>query len=106
MKRFLMAGMAILIVLSYAACSKKEGGEAAQAAGRYADQLYVLVSALNSLEYFYDHKEGLRLVGEELGVRTEYAGPADYDMNAVAAAIDQAVAQRPPASWWSAGRSS
>jgi ribose transport system substrate-binding protein len=94
MKRFLMAGMAILIVLSYAACSKKEGGEAVQAASRYADQLYVLVSALNSLEYFYDHKEGLRLVGEELGVRTEYAGPADYDMNAVAAAIDQAVAQK------------
>ena len=94
MKKLLMAGLAILIALSFAACAKKEGGAAAQAAGRYADQLYVEVSALNSLEYFYDHKEGMRLVGEDLGVKTEYTGPADYDMNAVAAAIDQAVAKK------------
>jgi len=69
-------------------------GLGAQAKSRYADQLYVEVSALNSLEYFYDHKEGMRLVGEDLGVRTEYTGPADYDMNAVAAAIDQAIAKK------------
>jgi ribose transport system substrate-binding protein len=94
MKKLLMVGLAILIALSFAACAKKEGGEASQAAGRYADQLYVEVSALNSLEYFYDHKEGMRLVGEDLGVKTEYTGPADYDMNAVAAAIDQAVAKK------------
>jgi ribose transport system substrate-binding protein len=89
-----MVGLAVLIVLSFAACAKKEGAAASQAAGRYADQLYVEVSALNSLEYFYDHKEGMRLVGEDLGVKTEYTGPADYDMNAVAAAIDQAVAKK------------
>jgi ribose transport system substrate-binding protein len=94
MKKLLMVGLAVLIVLSFAACAKKEGGAASQAAGRYADQLYVEVSALNSLEYFYDHKEGMRLVGEDLGVKTEYTGPADYDMNAVAAAIDQAVAKK------------
>lgn len=94
MKKLLMAGLAVLIALSFAACAKKEGGAASQAAGRYADQLYVEVSALNSLEYFYDHKEGMRLVGEDLGVKTEYTGPADYDMNAVAAAIDQAVAKK------------
>ncbi|OHD26899.1 MAG: hypothetical protein A2V99_08010 [Spirochaetes bacterium RBG_16_67_19] len=94
MKKLLMVGLAVLIVLSFAACAKKEGGAASQAGGRYADQLYVEVSALNSLEYFYDHKEGMRLVGEDLGVKTEYTGPADYDMNAVAAAIDQAVAKK------------
>ena len=94
MKKLLMVGLAILVVLSFAACAKKEGGAAAQSAGRYADQLYVEVSALNSLEYFYDHKEGMRLVGEDLGVKTEYTGPADFDMNAVAAAIDQAVAKK------------
>ena len=96
MKKFVYVGLAILVALSFVACAKKEGGAAkgAQAAGRYADQLYVEVSALNSLEYFYDHKEGMRLVGEDLGVKTEYTGPADYDMNAVAAAIDQAVAKK------------
>lgn len=57
------------------------------------DQLYVEVSALNSLEYFFDHKEGMKEVGIDLGVKTEFTGPSDYDMNAVTAAIDQAVAK-------------
>ncbi len=57
------------------------------------EQLYVEVSALNSLEYFFDHKLGMELVGKELGVTTEYTGPADYDMNAVIAAMEIAVAK-------------
>jgi len=89
MKRVLSLSLAVLIALSLVAMSAS-----AQAKGKYADQLYVEVSALNSLEYFYDHKEGMRLVGEDLGVKTEYTGPADYDMNAVAAAIDQAIAKK------------
>jgi ribose transport system substrate-binding protein len=89
MKRVLSLTLAVLIALSVVAVSVS-----AQAKGKYADQLYVEVSALNSLEYFYDHKEGMRIVGEDLGVKTEYTGPADYDMNAVAAAIDQAIAKK------------
>ena len=95
MKKVLLAGPAILIALSFCACAKKEGGAASQAAGRYADQMYVEVSALNGLEGYYDHREGLRLVGEELGVKTEFTGPADYELNAVAAAIAEAVARKP-----------
>ena len=49
-------------------CGEKEA--AAPASGEpqivevspYADQLYVEVSALNSLEYFYDHKASLCIV--------------------------------------------
>jgi ribose transport system substrate-binding protein len=89
MKRSLSLALAVLIMLSVLAVSAS-----AQAKGRYSDQLYVEVSALNSLEYFYDHKEGMRIVGEDLGVKTEYTGPADYDMNAVAAAVDQAIAKK------------
>ena len=73
MRKLIVLGLALLIALSFAACSKEEAPAAGEsAAGRYADQLYVEVSALNSLEYFYDHKEGMRLVGEDLGVKTEY----------------------------------
>ncbi len=50
------------------------------------DQLYIEVSALGNLDYFYDHKMGMQMVGKELGVRTEYVGPAEYDMNAMVAA--------------------
>jgi len=87
----MIRGLMALMVLSIVLVSVNAQ---AKPTGRYADQLYVEVSALNSLEYFYDHKEGMRLVGEDLGVRTEYTGPADYDMNAVAAAIDNAIAKK------------
>jgi ribose transport system substrate-binding protein len=86
-----IGGLMVMMALSFALVDVTAQ---AKPTGRYADQLYVEVSALNSLEYFYDHKEGMRLVGEDLGVRTEYTGPADYDMNAVAAAIDQAIAKK------------
>jgi ribose transport system substrate-binding protein len=98
MKKIILVVLAVMLSLAFIGCSQKE---AAPAQGEtkivevrpYEDQLYVEVSALNSLEYFYDHKEGMRLVGEDLGVKTEYTGPADYDMNAVTAAIEQAVAK-------------
>ena len=59
------------------------------------DQLYIEVSALGGLDYFYDHKMGMQKVGEELGVHTEYVGPVDYDMNAMIAAFEQAIAKKP-----------
>jgi ribose transport system substrate-binding protein len=88
MRRSILLALVVLIALGFIAFN------AGAQTKKYADQLYVEVSALNSLEYFYDHKEGMRLVGEDLGVKTEYTGPADYDMNAVAAAIDQAIAKK------------
>ena len=63
------------------------------------EQLYVEVSALNSLEYFFDHKLGMELAGKELGVTTEYTGPADYDMNAVIEAMEIAVAKGANVIW-------
>ena len=38
---------------------------------------------------------GMEMVGKELGVRTEYVGPAEYDMNAMVAAFEQAIAKKP-----------
>ncbi|HUW60628.1 MAG TPA: substrate-binding domain-containing protein [Candidatus Bathyarchaeia archaeon] len=58
-------------------------------------QLYIEVSALGSLDYFYDHKLGMKLAGEALGVKTEYVGPAEYDMAAMITAFEQAIAKRP-----------
>ena len=60
-----------------------------------SDQLYVEVSALGSLDYFYDHKMGLREAGKAMGVKTEYVGPADYDMSAMITAFEQAIARKP-----------
>jgi ribose transport system substrate-binding protein len=60
-----------------------------------SDQLYVEVSALGSLDYFYDHKMGLQEAGKAMGVKTEYVGPAEYDMSAMITAFEQAIARKP-----------
>jgi ribose transport system substrate-binding protein len=70
-------------------------GAASAADIPYKDQLYIEVSALGALGYFYDHKMGMERVGAELGVKTEYVGPPDYDMNAMVAAFEQAIAKKP-----------
>lgn len=64
-------------------------------AAKQSDELYIEVSALGNLDYFYDHKLGMQEVGKFLGVKTQYVGPADYDMNAMVAAFEQAIAKKP-----------
>lgn len=61
---------------------------------RKSEQLYVEVSALASLDYFYDHKLGMRMAGQVLGVKTEYVGPAEYDMQAMITAFEQTLAKK------------
>lgn len=72
--------------------TKAEGEESTQA---QSDELYIEVSALGADPYFYDHKMGMEEAGKELGVRTEYVGPAELDMNAMVAAFEQAIAKKP-----------
>src|SRR6266545_1536947 len=67
---------------------------ATRSTGKRAD-LYIEVSALGNLEYFFDHKLGMKNAGELLGVQTEYTGPADFDMAAMVAALELAIARKP-----------
>jgi ribose transport system substrate-binding protein len=64
------------------------------AAGERPD-LYFEISALGSASYFYDHREGLKLAGEQLGVETQYKGPADLNIQAMVQAIELAVSRKP-----------
>jgi ribose transport system substrate-binding protein len=87
MKRIVLVALILLVVLGLPMFG--------QAKIAPKDQLYIEVSALGNLDYFYDHKMGMQMVGKELGVRTEYVGPAEYDMNAMVAAFEQAIAKKP-----------
>jgi ribose transport system substrate-binding protein len=101
--RNLFALIMIAAALGFSGCSKSEpmvasepaAGTEASAAKPAKDQLYIEVSALGSLDYFYDHKLGMQLAGKALGVKTEYVGPADYDMNAMVTMLEQAIAKKP-----------
>lgn len=96
MRRFVNGLLALGVGLMVCACEKAPGA-AGGAAGKkeVSSQLYIEVSALSGLDYFYDHKLGMKLAGEALGVRTEYVGPPDYDMAAMAMAFEQAIAKKP-----------
>lgn len=105
MKRLLAIVLTVVMLLALAACSQpapkteapkeSQTSQAAAAPDNKKDQLYIEVSALGNIDYFYDHKMGMQKAGEELGVTTEYVGPAEYDMNAMVAAFEQAIAKKP-----------
>jgi ribose transport system substrate-binding protein len=88
-----LAAIMVATTIARRAGSRDDGGTTSAAARAHSDQLYVEVSALGNLDYFYDHKLGMRLAGEHLGVRTEYIGPAEYDMPAMVTAFEQALAR-------------
>ncbi len=97
MKKTLITFFVLIAALMFVACSAQtEQGDVATATSNdRSDELYIQVSALSSLSYFYDHRMGCEMAGEELGVRTEYVGPADLDMNAMNVAFEQAIAKKP-----------
>ena len=87
----LFLGIAALIV---AGCNQQLAEEGAVRT-ETADQLYIEVSALGSVDYFYDHKLGLEIAGRALGVKTEYVGPSTRDMAAMVTAFEQAIVKKP-----------
>ncbi len=88
MKKLLLTALAVFMVLPFITAYPVEAKDP-------KDQLYIEVSALGNIDYFYDHKLGMKLVGEALGVKTEYVGPAEYDMNAMITAFEQSIAKEP-----------
>jgi ribose transport system substrate-binding protein len=113
LKKTLTLVFAVMMAIVFTACAAPSAGNAADASSAVpaassvsaaapaaavnpdSEQLYIEVSALSNLDYFYDHKMGMEMVGKELGVKTEYVGPAEYDMNAMVATFEQSIAKKP-----------
>jgi len=102
MKRKVLFTLMVVILLSLAiplsGCQTQsapsEGEAGAQMEDRSEDE-YIYVSAMGNLEFFNAHKYGWQWAGDNLGVKASYVGPAEYDMNAMVAAFDQAIARNP-----------
>lgn len=93
MKRINTAVMALLIILNISGCELQKKQEPNIEISK--KQLYIEVSALANREHSLYQKKGLNDIGEELGVRTEYIGPEEYDVNAMTSAFEQAIAKKP-----------
>src|SRR5947207_751881 len=94
----------ILLIFGLTSCRPTErasvttgptlGSVSGQPAAR-SSELYVEVCALTQLPYFIDHRLGMEAAGRELGVRAEFVGPADYDMAAMIATLEQTLSRKP-----------
>lgn len=91
MRKLLLVLMALVIV---GGCGKKKRSSLAGKPGKRPD-LYIEVSMLGHLDYFDDHKLGMRLVGEMLGVETDYRGPSTYNMDEMILSLELAIARKP-----------
>ena len=67
----------------------------AQALMGSPNEEYIAVTCMGNLEYFSAHKFAWKWMGDKLGVKTAYIGPAEYDVPGQIAAFDQAIARRP-----------
>lgn len=85
--------------LALAGCEQRAQqttGPARDAGQSYADEEYVWLSANANLPLFTAHDHpALRLVGQELGVQVQVAGPNSIDIPSLVAAIEQTAARKP-----------
>ncbi|MCX5676748.1 MAG: substrate-binding domain-containing protein [Planctomycetota bacterium] len=89
-------GLILSVLAALAAgCSKPDAATSAKGKGDVSGQLYIEVSARGGLDYFHDHKMGMEMAGKALGVRTEYVGPSDGNMEEMANAFELAIAKNP-----------
>jgi ribose transport system substrate-binding protein len=91
-KNFLL--ILIASALAIGGCGKKSASSFAGKPGKRSD-LYIEVSMLGHLDYFDDHKLGMKLVGEMLGVETDYRGPSDYNIDEMILSLELAIAKKP-----------
>lgn len=86
----------VMVVVIFSGCATQPASSGTESQGMAeTDELYIGVYCLGNLEYFYDHKIGLEAAGKMMGVKTKYVGPPDYDINAMVAAFEQAIAEKP-----------
>jgi ribose transport system substrate-binding protein len=96
-----VVGLLLALVLVVAGCTAPvvqpaaDAGAAAPAQADHSNDEYIYVSSMGNLEFFNAHKYGWEWAGDQLGVNATYVGPAEYDMNAMSAAFDQAIARQP-----------
>lgn len=93
------AGAALAGLLAACGRSAASGGTTSAKAStamskpRKGNGTYVEVSMLGSLPYFYDHRLGMTMAEDWLGVSTKYVGPSDLDLTSMVSDLQSAVSQ-------------
>lgn len=113
-KKVLAIALAVVFVLALAACggnstapaAAEKSAAAPTAEEKKAEQpkeekkaesneLYIEVAGLTAHPYFAEHKRGMDVAAKVLGVKTEFVGPADFNMQESINALEQSIAKKP-----------
>lgn len=88
------AGLAaVLAACGRSSASGSAKGATAMSKPKKGNGTYVEVSMLGSLPYFYDHRLGMNMAAEWLGVKTKYVGPSNLDLAGMTSDLQSAIAQ-------------
>ena len=94
--------LSLIVVLGFSSCGKTSSAsapastETKKASVDVSDEEYVVVRPLAALPQFVDlDDKGLKAFADEVGIKYRIAGPADWDMDAFAQALDTVVGQKP-----------
>ncbi len=97
-----VAVLSLIVVFAFSSCgntsntSSPASSETKNVAIDVSDEEYVVVRPLAALPMFVDlDDKGLMAFANEVGIKVRIAGPADWDMDAFAQAVDTVVGQKP-----------
>lgn len=91
-----LAGGTVAATAGIAACNREprsaaKGGIAHKPKSGNGE--YVEVLTLTSLPYFVDHKLGMDAAGEYFGVKTDFVGPAQFDLAGMINALEEQISR-------------
>ena len=103
MQRLALALVLVVVGLSHPVFAADKGPSAQKGkespgnpfVGLSANDEYIFVLCLGNIEYFNAHKYEWKKLGEMFKVKTTVMGPAEFDLPATVATMDQAIAKKP-----------
>ena len=78
-KVIVLLSLILLAAMMFGCAGEKESEAASESVAKaedISDELYIGVYCLGNLEYFHDHKIGLKAAGEMMGVKNQVYRPS------------------------------
>jgi ribose transport system substrate-binding protein len=92
MENFAINRRNVLAVLAATGVAPLAADKAMAAGG---DEEYVFLSVVTQVPFWADHRAGLKAASDDLGVKTSFTGPLDFDTAGQARQLDELIARKP-----------
>ncbi len=90
-----LSGCAYQVAAPVAPAEPAEQAESVPDEKVQSDQTYVWLCAVTAVAFWLDGRKGLEAAGKELGVKTEFLGPVEYDAAQQLKILDELIGKKP-----------